>query len=148
MERGVSVAAAESCTGGGLAEAITAVPGSSGYFLGSIVSYADGAKVALLGVEPEVLAAHGAVSAQVAVAMATGARARFAATVAVSITGISGPGGATPDKPIGLTYLGLATPAGSEVRRLHWDGDRPANRAASVQAALAWLTEWVEAQSS
>jgi len=146
LERGITIAAAESCTGGGVARAISANAGASGYFLGSIVSYADTAKVALLGVEPEVLSAHGAVSAQVAIAMAAGARDRFGATLAVSVTGISGPGGATPDKPIGLTYLGLATARGTDVRRAHWTGDRASNRARSVRAALEWFIEWVEAQ--
>lgn len=146
LERGITVGAAESCTGGGLATAITSNPGSSGYFIGSIVSYADATKIALLGVDPEVLAAHGAVSAQVALAMASGARERLGVAVAVSITGISGPDGGTPDKPIGLTYLGLATPGGTDVRRVHWNGDRASNRAESVRAAVAWLVEWVEAQ--
>lgn len=146
LERGITVAAAESCTGGGVAHAITTNPGSSGYFRGSIVSYSDAAKTVLLDVAPEVIAAHGAVSAQVAVAMAAGARARFEATVAVSVTGISGPGGATPDKPVGLTYIGLATPTGTDVRRTQWRGDRTANRTQTVHAALGWLIEWVEAQ--
>lgn len=145
LGRGITVAAAESCTGGGFAHAVTTNAGSSGYFIGSIVSYADTAKTALLDVDPDVLAAHGAVSAQVALAMATGARDRFGATIAVAITGISGPGGATPDKPVGLTYIGLATPIGTDVRRTNWTGDRAANRAHSVRAALDWLVEWVEA---
>ena len=143
---GVTVAVAESCTGGLLAATITSVPGSSGYFPGGFVSYADEAKVALLDVDRALIVAHGAVSAQVAVSMAAGARNRLTTSVAVSITGIAGPGGGSDEKPVGLTYLGLATDAGGDVRRFHWSGDRAANRAASVQAALSWLLEWAAAR--
>jgi len=141
LGRGLTVCAAESCTGGMLAEVITDVPGSSGYFLGSIVSYGDAAKAALLGVPEELLVAHGAVSAQVARAMVSGARERFGAHLALSVTGVAGPGGGTPAKPVGLTYLGLADAGSAEVRRFNWAGDRKANREASVQAALVWLIE-------
>src|SRR5207342_940104 len=109
---GFTIAVAESCTGGMVASALTAIPGSSGYFLGGVVSYADEAKRDLLGVEPGILAAHGAVSAQVARAMAEGARARFGAAVAASVTGIAGPDGGTPEKPVGLTYIGIADDGG------------------------------------
>ncbi|MEK6721420.1 MAG: CinA family protein [Chloroflexota bacterium] len=148
LARGLTVATAESCTGGAVAQAITDVAGSSGYFRGSIVSYADETKTTLLGVDSEVMAAHGAVSAQVAVAMAVGARERFKTTVAVSITGIAGPSGGSASKPVGLTYLGLADETGGDVRRVHWTGDRSANRADSVRAALEWLLEWAEAHSA
>jgi PncC family amidohydrolase len=142
LGRGLTVAAAESCTGGLIAETITSVPGASGYFLGAVVSYADSAKVGLLGVPAAVIEAHGAVSAQAARAMAIAARERFGASLAVSVTGVAGPGGGSPAKPVGLTYVGLAgADGGSEVRRFTWNGDRSANRAESAAAALDWLIE-------
>ncbi len=148
--RGLTVATAESCTGGLVAETITAVPGSSGYFLGGIVAYADAAKAALLDVPEAVLAAHGAVSAQVARAMADGCRARFGAALAVSITGIAGPGGGSEAKPVGLTYLGLAraarggSPGSADVRRFALGGDRAAVREGAAREALGWLIDAVE----
>ena len=141
LGRGITVAAAESCTGGLIAEVITRVPGSSGYFLGAVVSYADRAKIDLLDVPEAVIEGHGAVSAQAARAMATAARDRFGATMAVSVTGVAGPGGGTPSKPVGLTYVGLADPAGVDVRRFIWTGDRTSNREESSAAALDWLIE-------
>jgi PncC family amidohydrolase len=145
LGRGLTVATAESCTGGLVATTITEVAGSSGYFLGGVVSYADTVKASLLGVPEATLAAHGAVSAQVAVAMATGARARFASALAVSITGVAGPDGGSEAKPVGLTYIGLAADAGTEVRRFAFTGDRAGNREAAARAALEWLIERAEA---
>ena len=142
LERGLKVAVAESCTGGLVADAITDVPGSSGYFLGGIVSYADSAKVALLDVPTEVLAAHGAVSAQVGRAMAEGARARFGADLAAAVTGVAGPDGGSDAKPVGLTYVAVAGSAGVDVRRFLWTGDRDANKVASAEAVLELLVEW------
>jgi nicotinamide-nucleotide amidase len=144
LGRGITIGAAESCTGGLLAEAITDVAGSSGYFMGSIVSYADAAKVSLLGIRQELLTAHGAVSAQVARAMAVAARERFGADLGVSITGVAGPGGGSPAKPVGLTYIGLADADGVGVRRFNWAGDRATNRESSGRAALAWLIQRAE----
>jgi len=144
---GLRVAFAESCTGGRLGDALTDVAGSSGYVAGGIVAYEDGAKEALLGVPRGTLAAHGAVSAQVALAMAEGARARFVTDLAVSVTGIAGPGGATPGKPVGLTYVGLAAADGAIVRRFTWDGDREANKAASARVALELLLESAAART-
>ena len=134
-----TVALAESCTGGMVAAALTAVPGSSGYFLGGVVSYADEAKRDLLGVDAAVLAAHGAVSAQVARAMAEGARARFGASVAAAVTGIAGPDGGSDEKPVGLTYVAVEDDAGVDVRRVVWPGDRAANRLDSAVAVLEAL---------
>lgn len=145
LGRGITVALAESCTGGMVAATLTEVPGSSGYFRGGVVSYADDAKAALLGVPEATLRAHGAVSAQVAVAMAAGARSRFAAALAASITGVAGPDGGSEAKPVGLTYVALADAAGTEVRRFTFAGDRAANRDAAARAALGWLIERVEA---
>lgn len=142
---GWTVATAESCTGGLVADALTDVPGSSGYVLGGIVAYADAIKTAQLGVSPEMIDAHGAVSAQVARAMAMGARERLGATLAVSVTGIAGPDGGTEAKPVGLTYLGLAGPDGIEVRRFAWTGDRAANKRLSAAAALELLIGATEA---
>jgi PncC family amidohydrolase len=141
LERSLSVAAGESCTGGLVADAITDISGSSAYFHGSIVAYANEAKMGLLDVPGEVLAAHGAVSAQVARAMAEGARGRLGATLAVGITGIAGPGGGSEEKPVGLTYVAVADPEGVEVRRFTWQGDRDANKVASAEAALELLIE-------
>ena len=139
MAQGLTVATAESCTGGLVAHLLTEVPGSSACLRGGIVAYADDVKRDTLDVPEEVLAAHGAVSAQVAVAMAEGARALLSADVAVSITGIAGPGGGTPAKPVGLTYLAISGPDGTEVERRQWAGDRAANKLASAEAALAAL---------
>jgi PncC family amidohydrolase len=141
---GWTVATAESCTGGMIADTLTDIPGSSGYLLGGIVAYADEVKARQLDVPAEVIAAHGAVSAQVARAMALGARQRFGATFAVSVTGIAGPDGGSEAKPVGLTYVALAGPVGVEVRRFVWTGDRAANKSASTRAALSMLIDAVE----
>lgn len=145
LGRGASVALAESCTGGLVADAITDVAGSSGYFLGGVVSYSNEAKERLLQVPAAALAAHGAVSAQVARAMAEGARVRFAADVGGAVTGVAGPDGGTAAKPVGLTYVAVADATGVEVRRLQWSGDRAANKQASARALLELLLERVEA---
>jgi len=138
---GVRVGVAESCTGGRVGDALTDVPGSSGYLAGSLVTYEDAAKTAILGVPEAVLTAHGAVSAQAAVAMAEGARRRLGVDVAVAVTGIAGPGGATPAKPVGLTYVASSDAEGSIVRRYAWHGDREANKTSSARAALELLEE-------
>jgi PncC family amidohydrolase len=144
----LTVATAESCTGGLVAHLITQVSGSSGYLLGGIVAYADAVKVAQLGVPQTILDAHGAVSAQVARAMADGARAAFGSTLAVSVTGIAGPDGGTEAKPVGLTYLAVSGPAGTEVRRIVWTGDRNANKWASAGLALEMLLAGAEASAA
>jgi PncC family amidohydrolase len=145
LSRGLTVATAESCTGGGVASAITAVSGSSAYFQGGVVSYSNDAKRDLLDVPEAVLAAHGAVSAQTAVAMATGAARRLGADIGVSTTGIAGPDGGTAEKPVGLVYVAVHDAAGDEVRRFTWPGDRAENIASSVQAALDLLLERIGA---
>lgn len=141
LDRRLTVAVAESCTGGLVAAAVTEIPGSSGYFLGGIVSYADAAKRQLLGVPDTALDQHGAVSAQVAIAMAHGARSRFGADLAASVTGVAGPDGGTAAKPVGLTYAGVTGAAGDEVRRFLWAGDRGSNRRDSAIAVLELLIE-------
>ena len=148
LGRGLTVTVAESCTGGLVADAITDIPGSSGYFLGGVVSYADSAKEALLGVPAEVLAAHGAVSAQVGRAMAEGARERFSADLAASVTGVAGPDGGSEAKPVGLTYVAVAAARGVNVRRFVWSGDRSANKEASAAAVLEILVEWAGASGA
>jgi PncC family amidohydrolase len=120
------------------------VPGSSGYYRGGIVCYSNELKQDELAVPAETLKHHGAVSAQVAVAMAEGARRRYGADVAVAVTGIAGPDGGTPAKPVGLTYVALADQAGHDVRRHQWHGDRSANKRDSARAALELLLERLE----
>ena len=135
-DRGLTLGTAESCTGGLVAARITDVPGSSDVFLGSIVSYADSVKRDRLGVPDDVLAAHGAVSAETAEAMAAGARAALGVDVAVSVTGIAGPGGGTEEKPVGLVYLHAVGPDGELSRRLDFPGDRETIRLRAAVAAL------------
>jgi PncC family amidohydrolase len=136
---GRTIATAESCTGGLVGHALTEISGSSTYYVGGAVSYSDQVKSHVLGVPEETIARHGAVSAQVAVAMAEGARRTFDADVAVSVTGIAGPTGGTEAKPVGLTYIAVADASGHDVRRHVWDGDRSANKRASAGAALELL---------
>lgn len=137
-----TLATAESCTGGLLAHLITEVPGSSDYFLGGVVSYSNAAKMVLLGVRESTLAEHGAVSEPTAREMAEGVRARFQSTIGVGITGIAGPGGGTPEKPVGLVYIGVSTPVHTVVRRFVWQtGDRSANKLDSALAALDLIAQ-------
>lgn len=140
-ERGKAVACAESCTGGGLGARLTSIPGSSAAFLGGVISYSNDAKVRLLGVDPALLAQHGAVSAPVAEAMARGARERLGADLAVSITGVAGPDGGTPEKPVGLVYLGVATADRVYARENHFIGIREDVRRRSTQVALQLIRE-------
>jgi PncC family amidohydrolase len=142
--RGLTLATVESCTGGLVGHIITEVPGSSAYYLGGFVTYSDAQKRDAVGVGEEILAAHGAVSAQVAMAMAVGGRTRTGADLAVSVTGIAGPDGGTPQKPVGLTYVAVADISGTEVRRFLWDGGRSDNKRRSAAAALELLVERLE----
>ena len=134
--RGLTLATAESETGGMVAERLTSVPGASDVFLGSVVAYANEVKEKQLGVPRSVLTAHGAVSAETAAAMARGARERLGADVAVSVTGIAGPGGGTPEKPVGLVYLHAEGPDGGAGREFSFPGDRPSIRVRSAVGAL------------
>ena len=138
-ERGLSLGTAESCTGGLVAARLTSVPGSSDVFRGGIVAYDNDVKVERLGVSQETLAAHGAVSAETAAAMAQGAREALRADMAVSDTGIAGPGGATPEKPVGLVYVHAQGPGGELALELLLSGDREAVRARATAAALHLL---------
>ena len=135
--RGWRLATAESCTGGLIAAACTSVAGSSDWFERGWVSYSNEAKTELLGVDAALIAAHGAVSEPVARAMAEGALTRSRADLALAVTGIAGPSGATPGKPVGLVWLAWAQRGGtSGTRRLHCSGDRAAVRAQTVREAL------------
>ncbi|MCX7751059.1 MAG: CinA family protein [Candidatus Bipolaricaulota bacterium] len=141
--RGETLAVAESCTGGLLAGRITDVPGASAYFRGGIVAYSNEAKVSLLGVPPEVLRTRGAVSPECARAMAAGARERFGATHALAVTGIAGPGGGTPEKPVGLVYIALASPDGMWAEEHRFSGGRAEVRRQACDAALTLLLRHV-----
>jgi PncC family amidohydrolase len=144
VRRGLTLALAESCTGGLIGDLITDVPGSSDYFLGSAVCYAYSAKENILGVRHETLAAHGAVSAETAAEMAQGARRLFAADLAVAVTGIAGPGGGTPTKPVGLVHLHLSA-ADAEIGERHvWSADRRGNKWLSAIAALELVMRYLE----
>jgi len=140
--RGWTICTAESCTGGLIAAWLTEIAGSSDYVLGGVVAYANAIKQALLGVDEDTLHLHGAVSSETAAEMAIGARRRFGADLAVSVTGIAGPGGGSPDKPVGLTYIGLAGRSGIlTVERHVWPGDRRAVREASATRALELILQ-------
>jgi nicotinamide-nucleotide amidase len=145
--RGLHVAVAESCTGGMLGARLTRVPGSSDYFRGGVVAYANEAKIALLGVPPALLAAKGAVSEEVALAMANGARAKLDAEVALAITGIAGPGGGTEEKPVGLVYLAFAGQAKAVARRLFLPASRELIRERATLLALDLLRRELAAAS-
>jgi PncC family amidohydrolase len=140
----VKLATAESCTGGGVAARITSVAGASEYFLGGIVAYANDAKVKLLGVSPDTLATQGAVSAACAREMAEGARRALGSDLAVSTTGIAGPGGATARKPVGLVYIALAGPNGVQAEEFHFPGGRAVITDAATEVALLMLVRGIE----
>ena len=137
----LTVSTAESCTGGGLSAQLTAIPGASAFFLGGIIAYHNAVKEALLEVPHDALTAHGAVSASTAEAMAEGCRRRFRSDLAISITGIAGPGGGSPQKPVGLVFIAVATPQGVTAHEHRFPGDREAVRLAAVEAAIARLIE-------
>ena len=140
----LTLATAESCTGGLVASRITDVAGSSAYFLGGIVAYSYEAKASLLGVSWDTLNGKGAVSKETVIEMAQGARKALGADIAVSVSGIAGPGGGTPDKPVGTVWVGLATPSGEEARHFVWEGDRVRNKYLSSEAALQFILDYLE----
>ena len=139
--RGLTVGTAESCTGGLIAHLITDVPGSSAYFSGGLVAYADDVKQSQLGVPAAVLAAHGAVSAQAAIAMADGIRERLGTDLGVGVTGVAGPDGGSEAKPVGLAYVAVTGLGEADVRRFLWPGNRMENKRSSAEAALEMLLE-------
>lgn len=136
---GMRLAAAESCTGGMLSAAVTAVAGSSDYFLGSVVAYHNDAKSAMLGVRESLIASEGAVSGAVALAMADGARLRFGAESGIGITGVAGPGGGTPEKPVGTVWIAVSVGEVRVPHRFRFPGDRRQVREAAVEEALRLL---------
>ncbi|MHB8540186.1 MAG: competence/damage-inducible protein A [Candidatus Acidiferrales bacterium] len=136
QEHRATIAVAESCTGGMLAARLTNVPGSSSYFLGGVVSYSNDLKSAWVDVPKELIEAKGAVSSEVALAMSDGIRRRTGATLGVGVTGIAGPGGATPEKPVGLVHIAIADEKGAKERNFRFPGDRDRIRHQATQAAL------------
>jgi nicotinamide-nucleotide amidase len=146
--RGWRVATAESCTGGWIAKALTDVAGSSRWFEGGVVAYSNAAKTALLGVPGDVLAAHGAVSEETVRAMALSVRGRFAADVAVAVSGIAGPDGGSAEKPVGTVHFAFAAPGGVTAARRIFAGSRETVRRQSVALALERLVELARADAA
>jgi PncC family amidohydrolase len=141
---GATLATAESCTGGLIGHLVTEVPGSSDYYLGGVVAYANQIKQDVLGVRSETLAAAGAVSRETAIEMARGVRGLMRTDYALSVTGIAGPTGGTPDKPVGLTYIALVGPGLEDCERHVWTRDRAGNKKATARRALGMLIEHLE----
>jgi PncC family amidohydrolase len=134
---GKTVAVAESCTGGLLGGAITSIPGSSLYFSGGVVAYGNSAKILLLAVPPDLIAARGAVSREVALAMAEGVLSLFRADLAIAVTGVAGPGGGSRGKPVGTVWVTVVTPGGVRyAHRFRFPGDRETVRRETVRASL------------
>ena len=142
--RQMTCATAESCTGGGIGAAITSISGASAVYKGGIISYANEAKGNLLGVKSETLAQHGAVSPETAAQMAQGARQRLKVDLAVSVTGVAGPTGGTPEKPVGLVWFGIASARGTFTEKHIFAGDRAAIRAATAEQAMELLIKELE----
>jgi PncC family amidohydrolase len=141
--RGLRLAVAESCTGGLIGHRITNVPGSSEYYLGSVTAYAYEAKVRLLGVSWDTLNTHGAVSRETVLEMARGVRVALDAEIGLSVSGIAGPGGGTPDKPVGTTWIGLSAANYERAWRFAWPGDRLQVKEQSAEMALHLLVEYL-----
>jgi len=144
LTRNLKLAVAESCTGGLVSHLITNVPGSSLYFTGGVVAYAYEAKVALLHVSWDTLRLHGAVSKETVIEMARGVRTALGTDIGLSVSGIAGPGGGLPEKPVGTTWIGLSARNGDWARRFTWEGDRTFNKEASAQAALQFVHDYLE----
>ncbi len=140
----LTVGLAESCTGGLLCSRLTDVPGSSSYVQGALVAYADSVKERILGVLQSTLVSCGSVSEPVALEMARGARTLFQADIGLAVTGVAGPGGGTPEKPVGLVYIALAAEEDEWCEQHVWDGDRLGNKNHSVGAALQLLQKYLE----
>ena len=143
-QRGWRLAVAESCTGGLVGHRLTNVAGSSTYYMGSITAYAYEAKVRLLGIKWRSLERYGAVSKQIALEMALGVRRALAADIGLSVTGIAGPGGGTPDKPVGYTWIGLSTGVYQDARQFTWDQDRIGNKVLSADATIQMLVDYLQ----
>lgn len=143
-QRKLTIATAESCTGGLISHRITDVPGSSAYFMGGIVAYSYEAKAGMLHVSWETLNTKGAVSQETVLEMARGAAQALGVDIAVSVSGIAGPGGGTAEKPVGTTWVGLVTRDGEWARHFIWDGDREQNKLYSSDAALELVLDYLE----
>jgi len=144
IKKRYSLATAESCTGGLISHRITEVPGSSEYFLGGVTAYAYAAKEQLLGVDHETIVTHGAVSEETVMQMACGARKALEADLAVSVSGIAGPGGGMPNKPVGTVWIGLCTPTGSWAHVFYFHGNRSEIKQASATAALTAVVDYLQ----
>jgi PncC family amidohydrolase len=144
VDRNLTLATAESCTGGGLSYLLTTIPGASAFFIGGVIAYRNDVKSHLLEVPQETLTHHGAVSAQTAMAMAEGCRRRFKTDVAVSITGIAGPSGGSPEKPLGLVYIAVASHKCTHVVEHHFAGDRAQVRESAIASALKLILKTIE----
>lgn len=142
-ELGLTLAVAESCTGGLLAHRLTNIPGSSNYFIGGVVAYANRVKASLLKVSEETLRTVGAVSEETALQMARGVRELLGTDIGIGITGIAGPGGGTPTKPVGLVYVALSAPDYEECRQFKWEGHRIQNKRLSTDAAMEMLLNYL-----
>lgn len=142
--RGLKIATAESCTGGLVSDRITNVSGSSEYFPGGVVAYSYEAKASLLGVQWTTLNTHGAVSKETVLEMARGVRKLFDVDIAISVSGIAGPTGGTPDKPVGTTWFGLSAKDGEWTRHFLWDGSREQNKHHSSDVALQFVIDYLE----
>ena len=142
--RGLKLATAESCTGGLVSDRITNVSGSSDYFPGGIVAYSNEIKASLLGVSWDTLNVYGAVSKETVLEMARGARKLFNTNIGISVSGIAGPSGGTPDKPVGTTWFGLSTETGEWVRQMNLEEDRVRNKYNSSEAALQFVIDYLE----
>lgn len=145
-QAGLRLAIAESCTGGLLGHRITNIAGASNYFLGGVIAYAYEAKVQLLGVRWETLNRCGAVSRETVIEMAQGVRLRLGADIGLAISGIAGPGGGTPEKPVGLTWIGLSALGFEQAQACIWPGDRQAVKAQAAEQALRLLLDYLAAQ--
>ncbi len=143
-ERGLKLVAAESCTGGLIGSRITDVSGSSEYFLGSVVAYAYEVKVKLLDVSWDTLNTYGAVSHETVLEMARGALHRIGGDIAISVSGIAGPGGGTPEKPIGTTWIGLIAKEEEWAKEFHFSGNREQNKSSAADAALQILLDYLQ----
>lgn len=143
IQRGLTIGLVESATGGLISHLLTNVPGSSEYFKGSIIAYDNEIKISIVGVRAETIKHYGAVSARVAREMARGGREILAVDICLADTGIAGPGGAVPGKPVGLFYLGLSRRAGTYSRKHNFTGDREHNKRCAAEAGLRWLKEYL-----
>jgi PncC family amidohydrolase len=143
-QRGLHLAVAESCTGGLIGHRLTNVPGSSDYFLGGVIAYANEAKMRLLGVTPQTLEQFGAVSKETVLEMAEGVRRLLAADIGLSVSGIAGPGGGMPTKPVGLVWIGLSTAESNLAWSDLWSGDRLQVKQQSAEQALCLLVDFLE----